>query len=108
LGLRDCPAFLAVGVAVPGGMNLGMDDAERVGAAAVTALLFGIVPALTLPGRCDADVLRATPGSSGDRFSQFFRRALVVTQIAAALMLLAAAATVVRTVSNLMRFDIGV
>jgi putative ABC transport system permease protein len=73
-----------------------------------TALLFGLVPALSLPGQRDGDLLRATPASSGDRFSRWFRRVLVVTQIAAALTLLAGAATVMRTVSNLMRLDIGV
>ena len=73
-----------------------------------TALLFGVLPALSLPGQRDGDLLRATPGSSGDRFSRLFRRVLVVTQIAAALTLLTGAATVMRTVSNLMQLDIGV
>ena len=73
-----------------------------------TALMFGVLPALSLTGRRDGDMLRATPGSSGDRFSRLSRRVLVVTQIAAALTLLAGAATVMRTVSNLMQLDIGV
>ena len=73
-----------------------------------TALLFGVAPALSLPGRHDADVLRGIPSRSAGRFVRLLRSALVVAEVAAALVLLAGAATIVRTVSNLMRVDTGV
>lgn len=87
-------------------------DIRTLGATAafsvLTAVLFGSAPALSLPCRGDADVLRAMPGASGDRLSKVFRRILVVTQIAAALTLLAGGVTVVRTVAMLMQVDTGV
>jgi predicted permease len=118
-GLAAIPAAAwtlgAFGTLLPPTLRGAVDIAFNVRVVAATAalsvftaLVFGLVPALSLPGQRDGDLLRATPASSGDRFSRWFRRVLVVTQIAAALTLLAGAATIMRTVANLMRLDIGV
>jgi predicted permease len=54
-----------------------------------------------------ADLLRTKSSSTSDPFWRRFRSALVVAELAIALLLIAGAATVGRTVSTLMRVDLG-
>ena len=86
-------------------------DGRVVAATAVlallTAVLFGLAPALTLPSRGAASLLLSSLLATPDRVWRRFRSALVVAEIAIALVLLAGAATIVRTVANLMAVDIG-
>lgn len=82
-------------------------------AAAVTALLciaavllFGLAPSLSVRAG-GSDISRSSTTATASPFWRRFRGALVAAQIAAALILLAGSATIVRTVSSLLRADIG-
>lgn len=72
-----------------------------------TVLLFGFGPAVSLPRR-HLDLVPGRSRASSDRSAALLRSALVVTEIAAAFLLLVGAATVLRTVSGLLKVDIGV
>jgi putative ABC transport system permease protein len=74
----------------------------------LTALLFGLAPAVSVPGRASSDVLRGGFGMSLDRFWRRFRSGLAVAEIAVALVLLAAAVTIVTKVRELLAADLGV
>ena len=69
-------------------------------------LLFGLVPALSADGRGSRTILRSGT-TTASPFWRRFRGALVAAEVAAGLMLLAGAATIVNTVTTLMRADIG-
>jgi predicted permease len=76
-------------------------------ASAVTAVLFGLLPAL---GAARVDVLRvlkATGGGAAPVTRTLTGRALVVAQIAASLVLLVAAGLFVRSLTNLRHVDTG-
>ena len=70
-------------------------------------LLFGLIPALSTDGRASPTILRSGT-TTASPFWRRFRGALVAAEVAAGLMLLAGAATIVNTVTTLMRADIGV
>jgi len=74
----------------------------------LTAVLFGLAPAASIPGRSASDVLRGGFGMSLDRFWRRFRSGLAVAEIAVALVLLAGAATIVTKVRALLAADLGV
>jgi putative ABC transport system permease protein len=72
-----------------------------------TTCVFGLAPIWSLRRTDAAGVLRAKSSSTSDPFWRRFRSALVVAELAIALVLIAGAATVGRTVSTLMRVDLG-
>jgi len=74
----------------------------------LTALLFGLAPAVSIPGRPSADILRGGSGTSPDRFWRRFRSGLIVVEIAVALVLLVGAVTIVQKVRELLAADLGV
>jgi predicted permease len=69
--------------------------------------MFGLAPVWSLRRTSAADLLRTKSSSSSDPFWRRFRSALVVAELAISLVLIAGAATVGRTVSTLMRVDLG-
>jgi len=88
---------------------LDVRTAAALGALSLlTALLFGLAPAVSVPGRASSDVLRGGFGMSLDRFWRRFRSGLAVAEIAVALVLLAAAVTIVTKVRELLAADLGV
>jgi putative ABC transport system permease protein len=92
-----------------GAGEIGM-DARAAGVTAVLSLaatlLFGLGPALSVRARGTADVLRRGSATAGP-FWRRFRGTLVAAQLAAALILLAGSMTIVKTVSSLLRVDLG-
>ena len=70
------------------------------------ALLFGLAPSLSVNSRHAGTILRAGTATSSP-FWRRFRGVLVAAEVAAGLVLLAGAATIVNTVTVLMRADIG-
>ena len=73
-----------------------------------TSLIFGLAPALHATSRDIATSLRETGRSvTGGRLHVFFRKTLVVVEVALALMLLAAAGLMIRTVVALQDVDLG-
>lgn len=71
-------------------------------------LLFGAAPAWSLRHVAPADRLRAASSKNVDPFWRRVRSGLVVAELAVSLVLVAGAATLVQTVGNLMRVDLGV
>ena len=71
-----------------------------------STLLFGLVPSLSADGRASVTILRSGTATASP-FWRRFRGALVAAEVAAGLVLLAGAATIVNTVTTLMRADIG-
>jgi putative ABC transport system permease protein len=71
----------------------------------LATILFGLAPAVSLRAS-SVDALRGS-SSTVVPFWRRFRSALVVAELAIALVLLSGAATIVRTVSSLMRVDLG-
>ncbi|HVW05912.1 MAG TPA: ABC transporter permease [Vicinamibacterales bacterium] len=69
--------------------------------------IFGLAPVWSLRRTGAADLLRTKSSSTSDPFWRRFRSALVIAELAIALVLIAGAATVGRTVSTLMRVDLG-
>ena len=73
-----------------------------------TSLIFGVAPALHATSRDVAASLRETARSvTGGRLHVFFRKTLVVVEVALALMLLAAAGLMIRTVAAMQDVDLG-
>ncbi|HEV7500647.1 MAG TPA: FtsX-like permease family protein, partial [Vicinamibacteria bacterium] len=94
-----------------GAAEVGLDGRTVAALAALsvlTALLFGLAPAVSIPGRPSADILRGGSGTSLDRFWRRFRSGLAAGEIAVALVLLAAALTIVLKVRELLVADLGV
>src|SRR5688572_24308404 len=75
---------------------------------AVTALLFGALPAWRGSGAAAAQELRGSGrGVAGSRRERKLMHALVTVQVALAFLLLAASALMLRTYQNLLRTDVG-
>ena len=75
---------------------------------AVTALAFGLVPALQASHVDPQTALRErTWGATGDRRHHRIRSVLVVTEVALAVVLLVGAGLLLRTLSNLVRVNLG-
>jgi predicted permease len=73
-----------------------------------TSVIFGLAPALHATSRDIAASLRETGRSlTGGRLHVFFRKTLVVVEVALALMLLAAAGLMIRTVVAMQDVDLG-
>jgi putative ABC transport system permease protein len=82
--------------------------AFAVGAAVVTSLLFGVVPAwIASHVRVNETLKSGARGATGDRSHQRLRQVLIVGQFALALVLLAGAAVMVRGLDQLIRRDAG-
>lgn len=78
------------------------------GAAAVTCLIFGALPALRFTRMQPESVMRASSrGLTARREGFSIQRVMVVTQIAVSLVLLVSALLFVRSFRNLMSFDAG-
>jgi predicted permease len=74
-----------------------------------TALAFGLVPARQASHVDPQTVLREqTRGASGDRRHHRVRKVLVVTEVALAVVLLVGAGLLLRTLSSLVRVDLGI
>ncbi len=101
----DLPALLASRVALNAPVI-----AFAIGITLLSGALFGIVPALRLPGGGDARRLhqgaRGT-GASGGREARRLRDGLVVTQVALSLVLLIGAGLLARSLQRLSRVDKG-
>jgi predicted permease len=79
-----------------------------VGAALLTSLAFGLIPAwLASRLRVNETLKGSARGSTGDRSQQRFRALLIVGQFALALVLLAGAAVFVRGLDQLIKRDAG-
>lgn len=78
------------------------------GMALVTALFFGLAPAISARDASGSEALRSVSSISMGRFWTRLRSSLLVVEVAVALVLLAGAATLVTTVLGLMRTDVGV
>jgi putative ABC transport system permease protein len=93
-----------------GAAEIGLDGRAFAALAALsllTAILFGLAPAVSIPGRPSADVLRGASGASVDRFWRRFRSGLIVGEITIALVLLSGAVTIVQKVRELLAADLG-
>jgi predicted permease len=92
-------------------LTFGLDWNVMAFAAALsvmTGLLFGLFPAIHSTRPDLAATLKGTAGQpSGARTAAFFRRALVVGQMALSLALLAAAGLFIKSLFNISRVDLG-
>ncbi len=102
-------------------LKLGPADIPRLGQARIdgsvlaftaaltvlTALLFGVIPALRIARPDTGGVLKTSGRSSGGRESSRFRDALVVGELALSLMLLAGAGLLIRSFMQLRAVDPG-
>ena len=75
--------------------------------AAVSTLLFGLMPALWSVGADIASPMRATARGDSSKRSQFTRSALVSWQVALAIVVLSAAGLIVRSLEHLEHLDLG-
>ena len=76
--------------------------------AAVTCLIFGLIPAIRATGTTPGAAMKAGSRGSTDTRERFgMRRALVVAQVAMSLVLVVGALLFVRTLRNLMSVDAG-
>ncbi len=79
-----------------------------LGLSVFTAILFGLVPAISLGGADVHEGLKeASRGSSGGPSRQRFRQSMVVLEVAAGLILLSTAALIARSVQQLESLDVG-
>jgi putative ABC transport system permease protein len=96
---------------VPGQTEIGIDEqvlAFTVGLSLVTGVLFGLAPALRLPGSNLDDTLRAgARGLTGGMGLRQLRGLLVLGEVALALVLLVGAALLLRSFDRLQRVDTG-
>jgi predicted permease len=75
--------------------------------AVVTALLFGLVPALRAMDTAPASLLRQAKGTGETKSRRLFGKSLVAAQVAVSVVLLSAAGLFVRYLSNLEHLDLG-
>jgi predicted permease len=78
------------------------------GIAVLTGLIFGIIPALQIPGAALQDSLKSAPrGSSRGKDHAWIRSSLVVSEIAFACLLLAGSGLLIRSFIRLLEAKIG-
>ena len=97
-------------VAIPRAGDIGVDGAVlafAVGVTALTALAFGLAPAL-LMSRADLQIALKDGGKGSTAGGSRLRSALVVLEVALAVMLLSGAGILVRSVDALLRENTGV
>ena len=76
--------------------------------AALTALLFGLVPAFRAASLAPSEAMKAgSPRTGGMHESNKLRRVLVITQVALSLVLVTGAVLFARTLANLLTVDAG-
>ena len=76
--------------------------------AAVTGLIFGVLPSWKAAGADTVEVVSgAVKGSGPSELSQRFRRVLVISQIAVATMVASSATLLVRSLVHMQRVDLG-
>jgi putative ABC transport system permease protein len=76
--------------------------------AALTALLFGLVPAFRAASLAPSEAMKAgSPRTGGMHESNRLRRVLVITQVALSLVLVTGAVLFARTLANLLTVDAG-
>jgi predicted permease len=76
--------------------------------AVVTAVLFGLVPALRAArGQVSAALANGTPRTAGSRREHLARRMLIIGQLAAALVMLTGASLVTKTLARVTAIDLG-
>jgi putative ABC transport system permease protein len=97
------------GLALRGGIGLGGAVVAFTAAITLlTALLFGVVPALATSGMAVQGALRAGGrGLSADRTRAWWRNGLIVSEVALALVLLAGAGLLARSFQKLLDVDPG-
>src|SRR5579872_2560706 len=105
-------AFTAIrGVSIPLLHTIRLDGAAlwfTLGAALVTGLLFGIVPALQTSNSNESDSLKdAGRGTSEGRRTAWTRNTLVVAEVALACMLLVGAGLLMRSFIRVLSVDLG-
>lgn len=97
---------------IPGHAEVGIDGwvlAFTLGLSLVTGILFGLAPALRLPGNDLDGTLRAgARGLTGGLGLRQLRGLLVVGEVALALVLLVGAALLLRSFDRLQRVDTGI
>jgi predicted permease len=74
--------------------------------AALTAMIFGIVPALATSKMDVAETLRGSPRGAGTDKARF-RQSLVIAQIALSLLLLVGSGLLIRTLWNVLQMNLG-
>lgn len=101
----------AVPASLPGGDAIAVDGpvlAFAVGISLVTAVMFGLLPALRLVGRNATENLQHWTRSGGDgRGSNRARHILVGAEVALSLVLVAQAGSLLRSFANLHRQELG-
>lgn len=112
LTLASNAALGALRLPLPIDLDLGLAIDVRVvlftlGAASLTALVFGLVPALAAARRDLAPVLRGGPATAGDRSQSGGSKLLVVAQVALSLVLLIDTGLAVRSLRNAHAVDPG-
>lgn len=94
------------------GLDVGLSGAAvlfAVGAAAVTAFLFGLFPALAATRVSPGSVLKEQSGQqSGSRGMANFRRVLATVQITFSMVLLVLAGLFAQSLANVARIDLGI
>ena len=76
--------------------------------AAMTAMLFGLIPAFHATSLAPSEVMKSgSPRTGGVHEGNRLRRGLVITQVALSLVLITGAALFARTFANLMNVDAG-
>lgn len=100
--------IMASGRPIPGlpSLDIPVEPDARVllfttGAAVLTGVLFGLVPALRAMSTAPASSLRAAGKGVETRFGRFFGNSLVVSQVALSVLLLSAAGLFLHHLSNL-------
>lgn len=109
LAVLGVDVLLAIDPAsVPRSASVGVDGSVllfAIGAAAVTALVFGAIPALRVARRATASALRE--GRRGSSSGSRLQGVLVAAQMAMAVVLLAGSGLTIRTFVNLLEVDPG-
>jgi len=109
-GLRGLLALIPESVALPRVESIRLDSGVllfALGISLVTAILFGLAPALQVSRpRLQSALQRGSP-RTGVGGSRVFRRAFVVAEIALALLLLAGAGLLMRSFARLTSVDAG-
>jgi putative ABC transport system permease protein len=103
-------AVLTAPPSVPRLSEAGLDGRvllAGIAVAAVVTLVLALAPMFALSRHNAGDALRASRGSTGDRWSHRLRNALVVSEIAAALMLVLAATVLIERLQQLQQLDPG-
>ena len=101
---------VASGASIPRAAEIGMDGRVLVfaiGVSALTGLFFGLAPLLQVAAGRALDALKSGARTTATAGAQFFRRALVVSELALALVLLIGTGLMIRAFWNLQGVNAG-